>query len=79
MYYHKVANEVLGQVLVYQTSQFNAVPLIPKDQLDEMVLPAGGPLKMNMSVENVAIEDFDQELQLKSNSDSPVTNHRTGI
>lgn len=61
----KVANEILGQVLAQQTSQFNAVPLIPKDQLDEMVLPAGGPLKMNMSVENVAIEVSDQELQLK--------------
>ena len=30
-----------------------------------MVLPAGGALKMNMTVEDVRIEVNDQELQLK--------------
>ena len=61
----KLLNEIAGQLLEQQTHQFNKVPLIPKDQLDEMVLPAGGALRMNMSVENVSIEVDEKDLQLK--------------
>ena len=61
----KLANEIAGQLLAQQTERFNIVPLIPKDQLNEMVLPAGGALKMNMTVEDVRIEVNDHELQLK--------------
>ncbi len=61
----KLANEIAGQLLAQQTERFNVVPLIPKDQLNEMVLPAGGALKMNMTVEDVRIEVDNHELQLK--------------
>lgn len=61
----KLANEIASQLLAQQTQRFNVVPLIPKDQLNEMVLPAGGALKMNMTVEDVRIEVNNEELQLK--------------
>ena len=37
----------------------------PKGSTHEMVLPAGGALKMNMTVEDVRIEVNNQDLQLK--------------
>ena len=61
----KLANEIAGQLLAQQTNRFNTMPLIPKDQLNKMVLPAGGALKMNMTVEDVRIEVNNQDLQLK--------------
>ena len=61
----RMATELLDQVLAQQTAKFDEVPLIKKDQLNEMVLPAGGPLKMNMSVEDVGIEVNESNLQLK--------------
>lgn len=61
----RLANELAGQLIRKQTAQFTNIPLIKKEQLNEMVLPAGGPLKMNMSVEDVQIEVNEQNLQLK--------------
>jgi hypothetical protein len=61
----KLLNEIAGQLIEKQTHQFSSVPLIPKDQLNEMVLPAGGALRMNMSVENVSVEVNESDLKLK--------------
>lgn len=54
-----------AQMLAQRTSQFAGTPLIKKDQLEEMVAPAGGPLKLKMGIEDVRIEVSEQELQLK--------------
>jgi hypothetical protein len=60
----RILNDAIGKLLQQQTSRFNDVPLIKKDQLDEMVMPAGGPLKMHMNIEDVRIEVDDAELKL---------------
>jgi len=54
-----------AQMLAQRTSQFAGTPLIKKDQLEDMVAPAGGPLKLKMGIEDVRIEVNEQELQLK--------------
>ena len=61
----KLANEIAGQLLATQAERFNVVPLIPKTQLDEMVLPAGGAMRMNMCVDDIRIEVDQEELKLK--------------
>ena len=60
----RLLNEAFGKLLQQQTGRFSNVPLIKKDQLDEMVMPAGGPLKMQMSIEDVRIEVDESELKL---------------
>ena len=52
-------------LLEQQTQRFAAVPLIKKHQLEEMVAPAGGPLKLKMGIEDVRIEVSESELTLK--------------
>jgi len=54
-----------AQMLAQRTSQFAGTPLIKKDQLEEMVAPAGGPLKLKMGIDDVRIEVNESELQLK--------------
>ena len=54
-----------AQLLAQQTNRFAATPLIKKDQLEGMVAPAGGPLKLKMGIEDVRIEVSESELQLK--------------
>jgi hypothetical protein len=52
-------------LLAQQTERFNATPLVKKDQLEEMVSPAGGPLKLKMGIDDVRIEVSENDLQLK--------------
>ncbi len=54
-----------AQMLAQRASQFAGTPLIKKDQLEEMVAPAGGPLKLKMGIDDVRIEVNENELQLK--------------
>ena len=54
-----------AQLLAQQTERFKATPLIKKDQLEDMVAPAGGPLKLKMGIEDVRIEVNESDLQLK--------------
>ena len=61
----RLLSEVSGQLLQQQTNRFSDVPLIPRDKLDEMVMPAGGPLKMSMSIADVGIVVDDNNLQLQ--------------
>ena len=54
-----------AQLLAQRASDFQATPLIKKNQLEEMVAPAGGPLKLKMGIDDVRIEVSENELQLK--------------
>ena len=54
-----------AQMLSQRAGQFAGTPLIKKDQLEEMVAPAGGPLKLKMGIDDVRIEVNENELQLK--------------
>lgn len=61
--------ELLGRgaeyLLAQQVPKANPVQILKKDQIEEMVGPAGGPLKMKFSVEDVELEVDDDELTLK--------------
>jgi hypothetical protein len=61
----QVLNEGIGKLLEQQTARFNNIPIIKKDQLEEMVMPAGGPLKLSIGIDDVRIEVTDKDLQLK--------------
>ncbi len=52
-------------LLAQQIPKVNPVPILKKDQIEEMVSPAGGPLKLKMGVEDVALDITDDEITLK--------------
>jgi len=61
----RVISQGAAYLLEQQTQRFAGVPLIKKDQLEEMVAPAGGPLKLKMGIDDVRIEVSESELTLK--------------
>ena len=61
----QLVSEVLSKILEQQVDRFDKIPLIKKDQLDEMLTPSGGSLNFNMSVEDVRIEVSESDLSLK--------------
>ena len=52
-------------VLDKQVGRFGKVPILKKEQLDSMVAPAGGPLKLQMGVEDVALDVTETDLTLR--------------
>ena len=61
----KLANELVAKLLEQQVTRFSSVPILPKTQLEEMVAPAGGPLKMSMGIDDVRIEVDTDVMTLK--------------
>jgi hypothetical protein len=62
----RLLNELSAYVLANQASQrFPSVPILKKEQVEEMVSPAGGPLRIKMGVEDVALEVTEENLTLK--------------
>jgi hypothetical protein len=51
--------------ITQQVSKVSPVSILKKEQVEELVGPAGGPLKLKLSVEDVEIEVDDDELTLK--------------
>jgi hypothetical protein len=52
-------------LLEQKTQHMVGKPMIKKTQLEEMVAPAGGPLKLKMGIEDVRIEVTESALTLK--------------
>lgn len=61
----RLLNRAVALVLEQQAGRFGRLPILKKDQLEELVAPAGGPLKLQMGVEDVAIEVTEENLTLK--------------
>jgi hypothetical protein len=62
----RVLNELSAVLLANQAAQrFPTVPILKKAQVEEMVSPAGGPLRLQMGVEDVALEVTEENLTLK--------------
>lgn len=62
----RLLNELSAYVLANQASQrFPSVPILKKAQVEEMVSPAGGPLRLQMGVQDVALEVTEDNLTLK--------------
>ncbi|MFT4977847.1 MAG: hypothetical protein ACI8S6_003754, partial [Myxococcota bacterium] len=61
----QLLNEGARRLLDQQVYRFNPVSLIKKDQIDEMVSPAGGPLKLKMGVDDIALEVTSNDMTLK--------------
>ena len=61
----RILNEVAAWALAQQTEKFSKVPILKKDQVEELVSPAGGPLRLQMGVEDVALEVTDETMTLK--------------
>tara|TARA_B100000575_G_scaffold115847_1_gene92136 strand:- start:988 stop:1773 length:786 start_codon:yes stop_codon:yes gene_type:complete len=58
-------SQAAATLLTQHAEKFNRTPLIKKAQLEEMVAPAGGPLKLKMGIDDVRIEVSENDLQLK--------------
>jgi len=58
-------NQGLSKLAEQQIHRFNPVPILKKDQVEEMVSPAGGPLKLKMGVDDIALEVTEENLSLK--------------
>lgn len=61
----QLLNRAAEYLLAQQTPKVNPVPILKKDQIEEMVSPAGGPLKIKMGIEDVALDITDEEMTLK--------------
>ena len=61
----QVLSEAAGKLLQQQVDRFDRIPILKKDQLDEMLAPAGGPLNFQMGVDDVRIEVTEDDLSLK--------------
>lgn len=53
------------RLLKDQVDKVNPVQILKKSQLEEMVSPAGGPLRLKMGVEDVALDISEEEMTLK--------------
>jgi hypothetical protein len=51
--------------LEQQLPRVNPVPILRRDQVEDMVGPMGGPLKMQLGVEDLDLEITEQDLTLK--------------
>ena len=58
-------SQAAATLLTQHAEKFNRTPLIKKAQLEDMVSPAGGPLKLKMGIDDVRIEVSENDLQLK--------------
>ncbi|MEL6346611.1 MAG: hypothetical protein AAFV53_26095 [Myxococcota bacterium] len=61
----QMLNAGLGRLLEQQIHRFDKVPILKKDQVEDLVGPAGGPLKLKMGVEDIALEISDDQMTLK--------------
>jgi len=61
----QLLNEGAKRLLEQQIHRFNPIPILKKDQIDEMVSPAGGPLKLKMGVDDIALEVTNNDLTLR--------------
>jgi len=61
----RVLSQGAAYLLEQKTQQFAGKPMIKKAQLEEIVAPAGGPLKLKMGIEDVRIEVTDTAMTLK--------------
>jgi hypothetical protein len=51
--------------LEQQLPRVNPIPILKRDQVEEMVKPMGGPLKMQMGVEDLELEINSEEMTLR--------------
>ena len=61
----QLLNEGARRLLDQQVHRFNPIPILKRDQIDEMVAPAGGPLKLKMGVDDIALEVTNNDLTLR--------------
>lgn len=61
----RLLNRGVAMALEQQAGRFGRIPILKKDQLEDLVAPAGGPLKLQMGVDDVAIEVSEENLTLK--------------
>lgn len=56
---------VVEYVLEQQLPRVNPVPILPRERVEELFGPMGGPLKMNLGVEDLELEITEAEMTLK--------------
>jgi hypothetical protein len=61
----RVLNEIAAWALAQQTERFSKVPILKKAQVEDLVSPAGGPLRLQMGVEDVALDVTEETMTLK--------------
>lgn len=61
----QLVSRLAEYLLEQQVPRVNPVPILKRDQVDDMVGPVGGPLKMKMGVEDLELEITEQDMTLK--------------
>lgn len=61
----RLLNEAAGYLVENQMTRFSPVPILKKGQVESLFAPAGGPLKLKMGVEDVAIEVSENDITLR--------------
>lgn len=61
----QLLNRGAEYLIAQQVPKVSPVPILKRAQIEEMVGPVGGPLKLKLSVEDVALDIDEEELTLK--------------
>ncbi len=61
----RLLNELGTYLLRQQVGRFDRVPILKKGQVEDLVSPAGGPLRLKMGVEDVRLEINEDSATLK--------------
>jgi len=61
----QLLNKAVAQLLIQQLDRFSPVPILKRDQVEEMISPAGGPLNLKMGVDEVMIDVTEANLTLR--------------
>lgn len=61
----ELLNRAAEQLVMQQVPKVSPVTILRREQVEELVGPAGGPLKLKLSVEDVELEVDEDELTLK--------------
>lgn len=61
----RLLNEAAGYLAENQLTRYSPVPILKREQVEGLFAPAGGPLKLKMGVEDVAIEVTENDLTLR--------------
>ena len=51
----RLIKQVADRLIEQQIDKMNPLPLIPRSTLEGMVLPAGGPLKLSASIDDIYV------------------------
>jgi hypothetical protein len=61
----RLVEDATGKLIDTQAERFNPVPILKSDQIESLLQPAMGALKVDMGIEDIALDVDDDQMSLK--------------